>query len=1107
MAENAPHIPDQAQRDRIATDLDTTFLVEAAAGTGKTTCLIARMVGLLCQGKCSIGTLAAVTFTRKAAAELRTRFQLALELAAADASGPEGQRLKAALDHVDRCFIGTIHSFCARLLRERPVEAGIDPSFIELDETLDAQLCRQAWREHVATMITTDAPVLPELADLGLRLSADTRRSNALATELDELGLEPAELGPAFLKFAEHSDVELWPAEPVPMPDLQPFIQQLSEYTTHMRSLPLPEDPGNDKLIPKYEKIGRMSKRLVTDQPAQIMELLEEFEPISRNRLVQRNWPGGKIQALDEWERWNRFVEELSQPLLRTWREHRYSAVMRAIRPAIDVYERLRRERNGLNFQDLLVHSVRLLRDKPEVRNYFRKRFTHVLIDEFQDTDPIQAEVLLLLTADDPAETDWQACRPVHGSLFVVGDPKQSIYRFRRADILVYSKVRSIIEAAGGDVLPLTANFRSVGPMLSWVNTSFTKIFPAQANEFRPANRPMDVGRADNTDWAPTVRKLAAPDHLGRFQELAEHEAELIARSIRQAIDEQWLVPRSESELRRGVSPYARAEDFMIVARSKARLSVYARQLQKYAVPHVVTGGNVLNEVPELELLHTCLAAVSRTDDPVALVAVLRSELFGIPDTLLYEYRRRGGSFSYRAPIPDELPADEAEQLRLAFERLTTYALWMARMPAAAAIERVAADLGLIVRACASEEGDAHAGSLMKAIELLREADGQLTVGDYVDGLARLVERDEIHDGIQIRPAGEMPVRVMNLHQCKGLEAPFVFLVDPSGHAEYDVTVHIDRSGDQPRGYLPIYGRKRSQWSRPPLLAHPPGWYELARNEQKFLDAESDRLLYVAATRAGAELVVSQRDGRSNSKNPWQRLAPFLAGLEEFEQPPAMPAPEYQQLVMDQDAWSSEVSKIGERWQQVARPTYDVRSVKASALQPGPKPHGVQQHGAEWGTVMHTVLEAVIQHPHVDVRPLAVAALEAVDLPLELVDDVLTTIHSVIESTLWQRARSSRECLTEVPITRCQSPAKTGELSEVVRGVIDLVFRESAGWVLVDYKSERVESNDVAALVSYYQPQIDAYVSEWEAITGQPVAEAGLFFTHTGDYAATWPAE
>ena len=1097
MSKGRPAAPDQKYRDQIAADLDCTMLVEAAAGTGKTTCLIARMIGLLREGKCPIETMAAVTFTRKVAAELRTRFQQALELAARESSGSQQERLVEALDHVERCFIGTIHSFCARLLRERPVEAGVSPGFVELDDALDDQLREQGWQQHIATLITTDDPILPELERLGLKVSGAIRRSPSLVTELDELGLEAAELGPAFLQFAEYSDVTDWPAHTVPLPDLAPCIHELTEYIKHIRSLSLPSDTGNDKLMPKYNLVGRMAKRLDLNQPAQLMELLEQFE--GSVSVVQKMWPGKKGQALAELDRWNTFVQEFVTPLLLAWREHCYEPVMRAIRPALETYNQLRRERNGLNFQDLLLLSVALLRDKPDVRRYFRERFTHLLVDEFQDTDPIQAEIMLLLTADDAVETNWQRCRPVPGSLFVVGDPKQSIYRFRRADILTYNKVRSIVEDVGGKVIPLTANFRSVQPIVNWVNGCFNDVFPAKPDDYSPANRPLDVGRTDGADQKSTVERLLIPAGITRNDLAAEHEADMIARTIRRAIDDKWTVPRNDQEKRHGVPDCARPGDFLLVARSKKWLTVYARKLQQYGIPHSVTGGRLLNEVPELELLHTCLTAVARSDDPIALVAVLRSELFGVADTVLYDFTRQGGKFSYYSDIPPEVPAEDAAILRDAFARLQAYSQWLRWMPTASAIERIAADLGLIARACAAEEGDAHAGSLLKAIELLRSVEGQST-SDYVDAIGRLVEQNEVHDGVSVRPPAEMPVRVMNLHQCKGLEAPFVFLVDPSGESDHDVSVHIDRSGDAPQGYLSIYGRKRSQWGRPPVLAHPPGWDRQAATEQRFLDAETNRLLYVAATRAGVKLVISQR-GKGNEKNPWRLFDDYLPAGVQFADPGPVATKPASEITIDPTDWKNAVAAIEHRWQTVLQPTYAVQAIKESAIKRGPKPHGAEKGGAEWGTVLHTLLEAAMKRPDADLRGLASSTLECEGLPLTLVEDVVTTVEQAIASDLWKRARGAERCLVETPLViSIPATESTNHLPTVLRGVIDLVFREAAGWVIVDYKSERVESSEIPALVAYYTPQIKAYAKAWEKAVGQSVVEQGLFFTHLGAY-------
>ena len=1092
-------LADDEYRERIRSDFETTMLVEAGAGTGKTTCLVDRMVGLVRSGKCRVETLAAVTFTRKAAAELRTRFQFEMSRVKADTE-EEQTHLEVARSEIERCFIGTIHSFCARLLRERPVEAGVDPGFIELDESLDQQLREQAWREHVTTLVTTNDPILPELESLGLRLSSATKKSSGLVSELDELGLEPAELGPAFLKLAEFPDVSEWPAEPVPLPDLQPIREEITEYLTHMASFDFPEYRGNDKLMAKYEAIMRREQLLDLSKPVDMMELLAEFD--SSSGIVMKNWPGGKSVAAPERDRWDEFRTRVVQPTLQAWREHRYEPVIRAIRPAVEIYDRLRRDRNALNFQDLLLKTVQLLRTQVEIRQYFRRRFTHLLVDEFQDTDPLQAEIMLLLTAEDITETDWQKCCPVPGSLFVVGDPKQSIYRFRRADIVTYSRVRSIVEEVGGVVTPLTTNFRSTRPVIEWINNVFSTVFPSAADAFNPADRPLDVGRTDAAGADSRIQRLLTRDERGD-QAPATFDAEQVAKFIRQAVDEKWPISRSDSERKRGLPDYVQPGDFILVTRNTKRLTIYAQTLQRFGLPHEVTGGGVLNTVAELELLSLCVNAATSPDDSVALVAVLRSELFGISDTLLFDFRQAGGHFSIFSAVPESLDEDEVVPLRDALERLQRYAKWLQTMPPSAAIEKMAGDLGLIAKACANEEGHAHAGSLLKAMELLRSVDSGLSAGDAAAMLRRVVDGEDSHDGILVRPPEERPVRVMNLHQCKGLEAPFVFLVDPSGVWNHDIDFHVDRSGDCPRGYLAIYGRTRGEWKRTrPLLAHPPGWNGLAATEQQFLDAESQRLLYVAATRAGHRLVISQRDGKGNAnKNPWQLFNSHLSEHADFEAP-SPNAPEGKPpLQIDQNDWSGQVSQIESRWNTCREPTYAVQAIKDAAIRPGPKPHGAERRGAEWGQVIHTLLESSMKHPDRDIRKLAMAALEAEQLSLDIIDEVEETVDRVLKSDIWARAQASSRCLTEVPIAFCQSGSGVA-VPTIQRGVIDLIFREETGWVLVDYKSERVEAEAIPALVAYYEPQIKAYADAWHAVVGEQVLQAGIYFTHLGQFVA-----
>ena len=431
--------PDQAQRDLIETRLDVNLLVEAAAGTGKTTGMVARLAALVSSGRCRPENLAAVTFTRKAAGELRARFQQKLEeLAAAESSPAAGTAFREALEHPERCFVGTIHSFCARLLRERPVEARVDPDFEEIDEERDEALREQAWYEFVASLYARESSLLDELA---------------------EAGLEPGTLYSAYRKFCDFPDVDQWPAPQVELPDTAGLKAALVDYAEHMRSLAaqLPEEYGTDQLIPEYKKIPRLLRQANLDNPAQLAEIMASFR--ERSATI-RYWPSREVRDR-EVERWEAFRVEWAEEFNRTWRARRYRVVIEALKQAAAYYAGMRRRLGVLNFADLLLAARDLLAGSVPARRYFSRSITHLLVDEFQDTDPLQAEIILLLTADDPACRDWRRCRPRPGALFVVGDPKQSIYRFRRADIVTYNQVKEVIRDNGGLLVSLSANFRS----------------------------------------------------------------------------------------------------------------------------------------------------------------------------------------------------------------------------------------------------------------------------------------------------------------------------------------------------------------------------------------------------------------------------------------------------------------------------------------------------------------------------------------------------------------------------------------------------------------------------------------------------------------------
>ncbi|HWR97431.1 MAG TPA: UvrD-helicase domain-containing protein [Candidatus Methanoperedens sp.] len=1083
--------PDAGARERIRRDLDTTLLIEAAAGTGKTASLVARMVELVATGRCPISRLAAVTFTRKAAAELRARFTAALEREAGAASGERERLLREALAHAERCFVGTIHAFCARLLRERPIEAGVDVAFEELDEEADALLRERAWREFGARLHEEGDPRVARLKDLGVDL---------------------ADLAGAFTAFATYPDVEEWPAPEIRLGDLVPARQALERYLARMRRLfpAFPDERGNDRLMARYEQIELLARHRDLGTTLHLMEVLEEFDR-APGAVVNR-WPGGqKGPVKGEIETWNTFRAEVAGPFLARWRELRYAAAIPLLRSAVEVYDRLRAEARVLSFPDLLLGAAHLLRGRPAVRRYFRERITHLLVDEFQDTDPLQAEVVLLLTADDPEQIDWRACRPVPGSLCVVGDPKQSIYRFRRADIVTYQQVKGIIAAGGGAVVELDASFRTLPELVAWGNGVFAPPsgFPAAADRYSPAAHPLSAGRpaAEPAPGALAgVRTITTPEECSTNEACAGHDADRIARFIRHALDARLPVPRTRREIEAGVPAAALPGDFLIVAWRRDRLARYAAALQELGIPHVVSGGSAWGEVGELGLLAGLVRALVEPENPVALAGVLRGGLCGFSDEDLYALKRSGGVFRYTVDPPAGLAGPLREQMLGAFALLRRCADRLRTLPAVSALERITHETGLALRALAAPGGDGRAGSIAKAFAVLRaQGEEAASPAGIADLLEQLIEDRAPFDGLPARAAGPSVVRVMNLHKVKGLEAPVVFLADPGGRPRRGGSLHVDRSGSRVTGYL-VVDRPAGAYGRT-ILAQPHGWEAFAEEEGRFAVAERSRLRYVAATRAGTLLVVTRRAGKRRDDSPWEPFSEWLAGAPELEDPGPQCAPAPGAAALTEAEEDAARAAITRRWEAAARETYAVRGAKEIALSEAElhRPPRAGEHGTEWGTVIHFLLETALREPGRDLAAAAAAALEEQGLAAARAGEALALVEAVRRSGVWRRAAVAPRRLVEAPFTVCLEPGDPllpgGAVPTIVRGVVDLAFREDAGWAIVDWKTDVARSDaEIAERVGRYGPQVRLYAAIWARVTGEPVAETGLYFTAAERY-------
>ena len=1065
---------DAIARRRIVEELDVNMLVEAGAGSGKTTSLVGRMLALVARGT-PVERIAAVTFTRKAANELRERFQIELERRVRQAAGTEDAAVfDRALREMDRCFLGTIHSFCGRLIRERPLEIALDPGFQEVTAEDWEELTLAFWRRWLERT----------------KQSGDPRW-----TALAALGVDPRGLERAFRTVVLYPDVE-FALEETPAPDVAPCRARLEALLAEARRLMPrvePED-GWDELMSLVRRLGFL--RQVHDW-RDAATFCADVESIAKSscKVTQKRWgesKDAKAKAKALCEEWTSFVEgdpsagsgESLAGLLRRWREHRYPAVMRFLIDAAREFERERHATGSLGFDDLLLLAARLLREHPRVRAELGARWAHLLVDEFQDTDPVQAEVCFLLAAEPGAERDWRRVTPRPGALFVVGDPKQSIYRFRRADIQVYDAVRARMEASGGAVLRLTRNFRSVTPIGALVDRHFgaPEVFPAVASDVQAGFSPM-----------VTSREAAGRDGVWHY---AVHPAENRKKSAIVDADAALVASHIAGRIERGESAPG---DFLILTATRAPIEAYARALAERNVP-VATAGAPLPQEHELHELLVVLRAVADPENAVAVAAALEGLFFGLSPADLYDAREAGLRFAITHPPAASGASSPAGRALAALHGWWTVSQ---RHAADVLVERILDETGLLAHAAGQALGDARAGALLHLVEVLRAAS---VAG--ASGITEAMERIEIlldseAADAPLRPGRADAVRVMNLHKAKGLEGEVVILAAPQDDAEHEPAVHVRREASGSAGWMVVEAAGFRGHTR--VVAQPAGWERWREAERTFARAERDRLRYVAATRAKRELLIARcvrvlTSGRRPDQSMWAPLAATIDAAAEGGTPlaaellmAAADAPGRRRAGREAADVERAVAEAVARVESAARPTLRIATVTESVKEERETRRSYDLpdetgEGAAWGRAVHRALEALGRgRSGASLAAFLSAVVRDEGLGGERAGDLASLVGVVERSAAWCALAGAGTALFEVPV---MARASAGGVDTITEGVIDAASLGADGWTAVDWKSDQVDEPAWRARRAQYEQQVAAYASLLESLTGRPARAA-----------------
>ena len=1064
---------DRDERDRARLSLDRNVVVEAGAGTGKTTLLTGRALLCLLGRGVPVTELVALTFTEKAAGEIRVRLgdrliellahlqgrgtpetasrckALLDELAVhfkMNAAGVEA-RAQKALEDLDKATIGTLHSFAAQLLRAYPLEAGVDPGFQVDEGDFFDDLFETEWAAWLDRELGEHAPRGQEWLEV-LRL-AELEDLEALARALCEprADLKSLEKPPAGMKDWLVETADILEAEPSRQPAVKGKIaEQMKKAAARLRILAAHQSARPPRNLPLADSYGA-------------------------------SWPASwDSRHRERWESARRIAEKASpegEALLRH--------AARLLLPFAEHFRKLYAWRGRISFDRMLQAARDLVRDHRRVREELKAKFRAFLIDEFQDTDPLQGELVIYL-AEAPGHfaRRWEEARLEPGKLFIVGDPKQSIYRFRGADLSAYERfIRLMKDQDVPAVLcELKSNFRSSSDILAAVNSVFERLM-LYSEGSQPAYKPVN---AETLSYEGVVEVIAVASPANKatpVDELRHTEAQWIARWIEEHC-------RGMSAGDTIPSDKHRYKDVAILLRTTTPLGEYLDILKERGIPYVVEGEKYFYGTQEIQDFLNLLRALDDPSDRRALAGLLRSPLIALTDAELYRLSAAGGLDYRKDP---RLSAESGERVKGFFSLLRRLHAMRGRRPLGDFVREALEETHLLEFASAAYHGQQTLANLMKLCRIataVEEGRGE-TLKGFIHKVSRFIS--------QAREEGESPladeqldaVRVMTVHKSKGLEYSVVIVPNLSGLTS--------GGGDKPALVTGVDGAVGLRLAK---AAHGAGILYLEETEKRREQDEAVRLLYVAMTRAKEHLILlGAKEPRSHSLaallgrvEAWPILSSGVPMLEVQSgtrlisgtlprggRATVRPVP---QMDVVESLWNKR-SAVKDKLEAIPRfisPTGIKEKSPRKEFRPGAVPSSFL--GAALGRLCHKVLEnwTYRRDFNRDASRVLKSAVSSAwmkiahDCPKVEERCVLEEANAILGGFL---SSPAARALAEAEILGREIPFVFGAKGQVMRGTIDLLCRLDGGIRVVDYKTDSIKPADLLKKSKSYEPQMKMY--------------------------------
>ncbi|MBT3392644.1 MAG: UvrD-helicase domain-containing protein [Elusimicrobiaceae bacterium] len=1056
-------LKDKKFREICKTEFSQNLIVEAGAGTGKTTLLVARLIVLLLKNdETDITQIVALTFTEKAASEMKIRLATELQkiiFILSNGNGDDNEtisilktkfhqkpediilRAQKALEKLDRAQISTIHSFCSYILKNYSLQSGISP----VSEIDDGSLQNYEFDKHWDMF-------------LDVELAENSTNENKWMTLLKEINLQDIK---KFANYLSSSKLESY----IPNSH-QEFIDSLCKQKAEEVSEIITEyeDKAKGKIIEKL----KLAKQILSGMYEDI-----SLEPASKT----------PIKSMDSKD-YIKAYEIINFAInINPENQHLIEEAYNLVKPFCKKFKLEILQKELVSFDDLLIKARNLIKQNKLVRAELKEKFKTILIDEFQDTDPVQGELLMFLSEQknnfsvSSAKTKLEA-----GKLFVVGDPKQSIYRFRGADISAYDFFTQTMQAQGAQKCLLQTNFRSSVEIVETANFITTQIMKKDQG-YQPKYEDIFPNpQADTKNKSVEFLVIDTDDKKVKTQDLRHNQAEQIAV---------WIDKHKKD---------IKLKDIAILFRSQTESYIYLDALKRYGINYVVQEDKSFYKSQEINDLINVLKTINNPYDKISLTGVLRSPFGGFSDEDIYSFKKNN-LLNYFSKVPST-----NKKLKEFYTLLSKYNKLVGRVSLKDLINKIFYEtffIELCTRAYNSEQSLSNIFKFFDISAKLSETQN-LTLSKFILMLEKFTEQQKEGES-PLSDEGINAVNILTVHKAKGLEFPVVIMAD--------ISKEDKQTAEKQPSHLyswseNMHGLKLGS-IRDLNLTY------LEQQDKKHRLLEEIRILYVALTRAKDRLVLvgninSGKDSFSeilfkasaypNAENKKENIefGSFKLPINyfNFKNPQDFiykthNSPAEQNETLDitewQKVWDKRVKKyddIKEQKNIIAPSTLIDEEEEQLVVE-----NIYQEKAKTVGEICHKVMELSNFKEQIDIKDVY-KAMRFLNFEIaqheQEIKESFEILNKFSKTQTYQNLKTAKVLDKEMPFSFVDE-------TKIINGVMDLVFEDSGKIILADYKSDKHQSADK------YKPQMDLYRKAGEKIFKGKKIECRIIFLRTSE--------